>query len=99
MGKQIRVYEIYPLGSGFTTKSVYYKGEIVAVAAVSIKQAYYFAANDEWAAVDAEQPTGIIWKYSKDNGWYQVRPDKWTNQWIPRHTDGVRTIRSFLKEV
>jgi hypothetical protein len=60
----VRVYELYPVGGGYSVKTIDYEGVIYAIAATSVKQAYYFAYNEVWAK-DAEKPRGILWKYNK----------------------------------
>jgi hypothetical protein len=97
--KSVKVYELYPVGGGFSSKTIDYRGEIFAVAAVSIKQAYYFAGNRIWAE-DATNPKGILWVYNKFNN-----PD--TKYWNgssgwglgPRHGAGKREILVWVGEI
>jgi len=63
-----KVYELYPGGrSGFSNQTADYQGEIVAVAAVSNRQAHYLAHANVWAS-DPDNPRGILWRYSRGAG-------------------------------
>jgi hypothetical protein len=74
MNKPVKVYELYPANGGLSVRTIDYRGEIMAVAAVSVKQAYYYASNDIWAD-NPDEPAGILWTY-----------DKWESINGPDHT-------------
>ncbi len=59
--KPVYVYNLFDGPKGLTNNSQCYRGgvKIIVVAAVSIKQAYYLAGNDEWFDGDI----GIIETY------------------------------------
>lgn len=98
--KRIKVYELFPTIKGFTNSVLGYSGSIVAIAAVSIKQAYYFGFNGVWADNDG-RPLGIVWKYERGRpgGDHQLASGEWTypNGGAPRHGDGVRAVTQFLE--
>ena len=100
--KRVKVYELYPSANGFTNSTIGYRGHITAIAAVSIKQAYYFGHNEVWADNDA-RPIGIIWKYERGrpNGDRQVASGAWTYTQgeEPRHGVGVKAVARFLGRV
>lgn len=62
-----RIYQLYPTLSGFSAKTIDYHGEQLHVAAVSIKQAMFFAHQSRWAD-SADNPLGIVEKYKRDAG-------------------------------
>lgn len=77
MSKRIRLYEIYPAGRGFSAQSSDYHGVIYKVAAVSIRQAYFFAGNYTWAT-DPNNPIGLVEVYNKHvvgEGWHHLWDD------------------------
>jgi hypothetical protein len=99
--RRTRLYEIYPAAnrSGFSAQSVDYHGTIYLIAAISIKQAYYFAGNRVWAD-DADDPAGIVEIYTR-NG----RPEGWWSLWDGchihhgigiRHGAGKRAISTAM---
>lgn len=72
--KRIRIYHIYQGPRGLSSKSVDYQGETLKVAATSIKQAYYFAGNRQWAG-DVDRPLGLVEHYKRggpDEGWHRL---------------------------
>ena len=77
--RRVRLYEIYPAAGGFSAKTVDYRGEIVKVAAVSIRQAYALAARRD-GLEGPDQPVGIVEHYTKNGP-----PDGWHRLW-----DGCR---------
>lgn len=101
--KRKRVYELYPVPDGHSAQSVEYHGYMVAIAAVSIKQAFYFAYNFIWANV--QEPLGILYKYQRDreNGDHLLPSGEWAYPMDgfhpPRHDEGITVIRTFLKDV
>ena len=56
----VKVYELYPVGGGFSNNSQDYVDAIVAVAAKSSKQAHALAHRAVWAN-DPADPMGILW--------------------------------------
>lgn len=105
MNKPVKVYELYPANGGLSVKTVDYHGLIIAVAAVSVKQAYYFASNNVWAD-KPEEPLGIIWTYDK----WKNGPDHtfWNGttgygltgygETSPQHGEGKKAISKWMKE-
>lgn len=62
MPGSVKVYRLYLTRDGrLTNQTVEYVGELIEVAAVSIKQAYYLAGHDEWASEPGD--TGIVSYY------------------------------------
>jgi hypothetical protein len=106
MNKPVKVYELYLTGGGFSVKTIDYNGRVIAVAATSVKQAYYLAYNKVWAK-DSEVPLGIIWTYNK----WEKGPDHtfWngTTGWgldgygasSPQHGEGKKAIIRWMKEM
>jgi hypothetical protein len=74
MSGRVRLYEIYPRGGGFSTRTVDYHGQAISVAAVSIRQAYWLAGRGMWAS-SADNPVGIVESYGRNShpgGWYRL---------------------------
>jgi hypothetical protein len=58
----VKVYHLYTTYDGrVSNKTTDYHGELIQVAAVSIRQAYYLAGHNEWA--DQPGDTGIVSYY------------------------------------
>lgn len=96
----IKLYELYPTFGKFSVKTVDYRGDVIGVAAVSVKQALYFAYKGAWAN-DPETPLGIVWECRKHR-----TPDTvmWTGEkkwgFAPRHRASHRQITaSMLKDL
>lgn len=66
--KPLKIYTLYGSpGGSLSAKTSDYLGELMNVAAVSIKQAYYFAGNNKWAE-SPENPAGIVEYYRREAG-------------------------------
>lgn len=94
--KRVKVYHLYPTMGGYTAKSIAYHGQYVAVAAVSIKQAYYFAHNDIWAE-SVERPAGKLYEYYRGSG-TKVFTGRWTADARLKHGAGIRAIQQFMRQ-
>ena len=66
MSSSVRVHELFPGPGGLSNKAADYSGTIVAVAAMSSRQAHVLVHKDAWAK-DPEHPLGILWKYRSDH--------------------------------
>ena len=101
--KSIRVYELYPTMSGFSVKTSDYGGIVFAVAAVSIKQAYYYAYQKTWAQ-DTENPLGVLWIYDKwllGSGYDTTcfNGSKGYGMGTPQRGDGKRIISKWMMKM
>jgi hypothetical protein len=99
--KPIKVYELYPTVKGFSPKTDDYKGEIIAIVATSIKQAYYFAFNQVWVK-NKKNPIGIIWTYNKriagpDHTFWDGT--KCYGMCEPRHGEGKKAILAWMNQM
>ena len=63
----MKIYTLYPTGGSFSNNTIDYQGEILDIAAVSNKQAHYFAHKGIWAK-DPDNPAGIVLRYKRDVG-------------------------------
>lgn len=97
--KRLRVYRLFPQwDGGFSTKTAHYNGRSLDVAAVSIRQAYYFAGNDVWAE-GPESPAGVLQSYVRGQGhlcWH-TRRDPHHKCASFNHGDGKRAIVRSMK--
>ena len=83
-----------------STKTADYLGQFVDVAAVSIKQAFFFAGNRQWAE-GPDGPAGIVEYYQRGAG-----PPGDHRLWcgcqiyggLFRHGDSGRTIREKMEK-
>ena len=67
--RPIRVYELFPLGLGeYSTRMADYGGTVLAVAAVSHRQALVLARQRIWINPAVEDPIGIISRYTHRAG-------------------------------
>lgn len=101
MSKSVKLYGLFPMGAGFSNKTINYQGVAYQVAAVSNKQAHYFANNDVWAA-DVASPAGIVEVYRRGAGnpgdhwlWDGCRVFGGLNV---QHGDGKRAISAAMRE-
>jgi hypothetical protein len=62
-----KLYHLFGYPDELSARTVDYHGWMCSVAAVSIKQAYYFAGNRVWAT-DPEDPLGIVEIYNRGAG-------------------------------
>lgn len=98
MKKTAKVYELY--SSNFSPWSKHYDGYMIGVAAISAKQAIFFAHNWRWAS-DPEAPRGVLWEYFRDNdGTYRLWNGK-TGYDLARkvrHGTSEKRIREWMNE-
>lgn len=99
----LRVYDIYPTGHGYSTRVEDYAGEVVGVAAHSIREAYRLARSNTWIDPAASHPTGVVFTYCRRAGRYTLwcgcrahglGADEFAR---PRHGSGVRAIRQAVE--
>lgn len=99
MPKRLRVYRIFPRwDGGFSTKTADYRGAFYDVAAVSIRQAYYYAGRDVWAA-GPDAPAGVLQMYRRDVGcvcWHDPSPHHKCASFS--HGDGKQAITRAMKQ-
>lgn len=93
-----RVYELYGAPGGRpSAHSGNYHGDVMLVAAHSIKQAYYVASSDEWIDPHRDKPVGILSHYSRgDDGpmlWCGCR----ARLLGVKHGSGVRAVRAAIE--
>jgi hypothetical protein len=68
MIKRRKIYTLYGMPGGpISSKTEDYEGHSMNVVAVSVKQAYYFAANGVWVE-DPENPLGLLEYYRRGAG-------------------------------
>lgn len=94
-----KIYELYPSRSGFSCNSKEYDGKFILVAAVSVKQAYYFAGNNIWAK-NPNDPEGIVDVYNRNDDcthtlWCGCRNNEGSSL---LNNDGVRQIKFVMKK-
>lgn len=97
---EVKVYELFPTeDEKFSLYAKDYNGRIIAVAAVSVKQAFFMAYSNMWAD-DPDNPLGIIWKYDKwrtDNNCQLFTGELCTDLVnIPRSDDDKKKIRNWM---
>lgn len=100
--KPVKTYHLYGLpGGGHLSNQMFdYRGQATAVAAVSIKQAFYYAHNNVWAE-DPDNPRGILSVYNRLS-----QPDTklWTGVKLfggqmPEHMASKRQTIAWMHEV
>jgi|SRR5680860_1202784 len=95
----LKVYQLYPMGGGFSNNTENYDGTYYYVAAVNNKQAHFFARSGLWAKT-IENPAGIVDVYTRSSS-----PQGWHRLWCGcrihggigvEHNQGVRALRAAL---
>lgn len=97
MGSRVRTYTLHETPDGFSSKSIDYDGQLLMVAARSVKQAYWLAGHDEWAS--RADPVGILSEYRRGRGTrYWFDPTTWTHDGDRsfEHGKGVRHIEEVM---
>lgn len=96
----VKIYSLFPDGVGYSNNTVDYHGESWKVAAVSNRQAHYYATNSIWAGGPGEG--GVVEVYRR--GWGEPGDHRlWCGCRIYggigiEHGDDVRKIKGAMVE-
>jgi hypothetical protein len=94
----IKVYELYPLGLGFSVQTIDYHGTALMVAATSVRQAYAVAHKRIWIDPEHTYPVGIVSTYRRATGftlWCGCTGHSVTGGAV-EHGAGIRALRAAI---